>query len=326
MNKKHLKTALAAASIGCAIGVLVVSVGNYYVNMAIRRGTKKYSNKKRTKEKNEGRNTSYFKKMAAVHSEMRHNGLSWKDETPCEQMNITSFDDLKLYGELYKNNGSHKYAIIVHGYNCTITDMYSFGPEFYDKGYNVLFIELRAHGKSEGKYIGMGWLERLDIKQWCQEIVKKDCDAEILLYGQSMGASAVMMACGENLPENVKCVVEDSGFTSVGEMYKILMKESLHLPSFPILYAADLVAQIKAGYSFFGADSVTQLRKSHLPVLFIHARADSFVPFHMVQILYDNANDPKEIYTVPEGEHVCACYYDKESYFKRLFDFADKYI
>ena len=82
----------------------------------------------------------------------------------------------------------------------------------------------------------------------------------------------------------------------------------------------------KAGYSFYDASAVEQLKKSHIPMLFIHAEADSFVPFFMVHVLYDNANEPKEIYTVHKAEHICACYYDKEKYFDTLFKFADKYM
>jgi fermentation-respiration switch protein FrsA (DUF1100 family) len=185
---------------------------------------------------------------------------------------------------------------------------------------------MRAHGKSGGEYIGMGWLERIDIKQWCEKLVRIDPEAEILLFGQSMGASAVMMACGEDLPENVKCAVEDSGYTTVSDMFKILIKESLHIPVFPLLNVADIIARKRAGYSFYGANALKQLKKSRIPILFIHAEADSFVPFNMVHTLYENANEPKELYTVPEAEHVCSAFYDKDRYFDTVFTFAEKHI
>lgn len=328
MNK-HTKLLLTAGLITAGSIAFLAAAGNYYVNVAIRRGKKKYSNEKRKKNKNSGRDISAFKGMALTHAAMKKESEalleSLKEQKLYEELTISASDSVNLYGELYKNN-SHKYVVIVHGYNCTLADMYPYASEFYKKGYNLLFIDMRAHGKSGGEYIGMGWLERLDIKKWCETICQTDPEANILLFGQSMGAAAVMMACGEDLPVNVKCAVEDSGYTSVSAMYKILMKEAYHLPSFPLLNAADVVAKRRAGYSFYGADAVAQLKRSDMPMLFIHAEGDSFVPFEMVHALYDAAPEPKEIYTIPEGDHICACFCDKEEYFRRVFAFADKYM
>lgn len=326
MNK-YAKRALIASTvvIGAAVGVLLAG-SHYYVNMAIKRNTKKYSNNKRREKSLNKKDPEMLRHMFLVHEDMVKKSESWLQEVKKEEVSIISNDDLKLYGELYSNSGSHRYVIIVHGYNCTLDDMYCYGPVFYEKGYNVLFIDMRAHGKSEGDYIGMGWLERFDLQKWCNFIVQRDPDAEILLYGQSMGAACVLMTSGEALPDNVKAIVEDSGYASVGEMYKTIMKEALHLPAFPFLNTANADAKRRAGYSFFDADAGKQVQKSKLPIMFIHAEGDSYVPFSNVHTLYDLAPGPKEIYTVPEAEHVCAAFYDKDTYFEKLFNFTDRYI
>ena len=326
MNK-YAKRALIASTliIGAAVGVVLVG-SHHYVNMAIKRNTKKYSNSKRQNKSIKSKNPDMLKHMFIVHKEMVERADEWRKEVPKEEVSILSNDDLKLYGELYSNPDSHKYVIIVHGYNCTLEDMYCYEPVFYEKGYNVLFIDMRAHGKSEGDYIGMGWLERFDLQRWSNFISERDHDSKILLYGQSMGAACVMMTSGEVLPHNVKAIVEDSGYTSVGGMYKTIMKEAFHIPAFPFLNTANAEVKRRAGYSFFDADAGKQIQKSKLPMMFIHAEGDSYVPFENVHTLYDLANGPKEIYTVPEAEHVCAAFYDKDTYFERLFNFADKYV
>ena len=324
---RFTKRAIIAGGIvaGISAGLLLLA-GQYYVNVAIKRGKKKYSNEKRRKNNTDENKERSLGKIFAEYRKMLKSSKELMESIPKEEMTISSDDGLTLYGELFRNPGSHKYVLIAHGYNCSLSEMYCYLSEFYQKGFNVLFTDLRAHGKSEGEYIGMGWLERNDIKKWCEHLSYLDPNSSILLFGQSMGAAAVMMACGENLPDNVKACVEDSGYASVGGMYKTLMKEAYHIPSFPLLNVADFVARCKAGYSFLKADTCKQLQKSSIPTLFIHAEGDSYVPFGNVQILYDSANEPKEMYTVPGGEHVCACFCDKDAYFNKIFDFADKYM
>lgn len=326
MNKITKRAIIAGGLVaGLSAGFLVLA-GHYYVNVAIKRGKKKYSNKKRRNESLEHKSKEMIRGMLTTHKEMLEESKALMADIKKEEKYITASDGIRLYGELFRHENSHRYVIIVHGYNCRLEDMYCYLADFYKKGFNVLFVDQRAHGKSGGEYIGMGWLERLDIKNWCEHVAYLDPDASIVLFGQSMGAASVMMACGEKIPGNVKVCIEDSGYTSVGGMYRTLMKEAYHIPSFPLLNVADIVARHKAGYSFLHADSCEQLKKSSIPTLFIHAEGDSFVPFENVNILYDSANEPKEIYTVPEAEHVCACFYDRDTYFKKIFDFTDRYI
>ncbi|MCW0998235.1 alpha/beta hydrolase, partial [Streptococcus anginosus] len=81
-------------------------------------------------------------------------------------------------------------------------DMVYTALRFAEEGYNVLVPDLRAHGKSSGNKIGMGWLDRLDLLSWISEVLAIDMEAEIILVGGSMGAATVMMASGEKLPTN----------------------------------------------------------------------------------------------------------------------------
>ena len=90
----------------------------------------------------------------------------------------------------------HRYAIICHGYGGRAECMRHRGKSFYDLGFNILMPNARAHGDSAGDWIGMGWPERKDIIGWIYEIIRRDKDAQILLYGESMGAATVMMTAG----------------------------------------------------------------------------------------------------------------------------------
>lgn len=127
---------------------------------------------------------------------------------------------------------------------------------FHDRGMNVLAPAARAHERSGGGYIGMGWPERLDIVAWIEQIVQADPEARILVFGESMGAATAMNVAGESLPANVKCIIEDCGYTSVWDEFSLQLKDVFGLPSFPLLDVANLVCNVRAGYDFHKASSV----------------------------------------------------------------------
>ena len=178
-------------------------------------------------------------------------------------VSLISDDGLELHA--YRVDGSvpHRYAVLCHGYQNNATGMASYGKHLFDLGYTVLLPDARGHGESEGDYIGMGWPERRDVVRWCQQLIAEDPEAEIVLYGVSMGAATVMMASGEaDLPVQVRCVIEDCGYTSVWDEFSGQLKELFGLPPFPVLNAADLVCRIRAGYSITEASALRQVELS----------------------------------------------------------------
>ena len=205
--------------------------------------------------------------------------------------------------------------------------MAPYAKMFYDMGYSALTPDARAHGESEGDYIGMGWLERPDVLGWIDSVTGTDPDAEIVLLGVSMGGATVMMAAGEDLPDNVKCIVEDCGYSSVWDEFRLQLKNVFGLPSFPLLNAASLISRLRAGYSFEEASSVDQLKKATVPMLFIHGDADTFVPFSMLDVVYEAcASAEKEKLVVHDAAHGAAADTDPELYWDTVTAFVGKYI
>ena len=173
----------------------------------------------------------------------------------------------------------------------------------------------------------MGWHERRDIVKWAASIVQEDAQAEILLFGLSMGAATVMMTSGEaDLPSNVKCIVEDCGYTSVYDEFAGQLKELYGLPPVPILNAFDVVCRIRAGYSVYEASAVEQVKKSHTPTLFIHGSADTFVPFWMLGEVYDAAACEKEKLVVPGAAHAESAETDPALYWDTVDAFVAGYM
>lgn len=246
-------------------------------------------------------------------------------KTQLTQTSIKSDDDLELSGNYVEEPSNHLWAIMIHGYKSNSDGMLSFGAEYHKRGYNVLLPDNRAHGQSEGDYIGMGWLDKDDIKNWVDWIISRDSQAQIIVHGVSMGGATTMMLSGDNY-SNVVGYIEDCGYTSVWDIFKSELDKQFSLPTFPVLDLANIVANNKVGYDFSTASSITQLQKTKNPILFIHGGQDDFVPTRMVYECYEACNAPKDIYIVEEAEHANSKDYNPEAYFENVFNFINKNI
>jgi fermentation-respiration switch protein FrsA (DUF1100 family) len=240
---------------------------------------------------------------------------------------LTSTDGLKLSAYyLPAEKEQHKTAIIAHGYMGQASDMPQYAKIYHDLGYNVLMPDARGHGKSEGDYIGFGWPERKDYLQWINRIVKQDPQSEIVLHGVSMGGATVMMTSGEKLPDNVKAFIEDCGYSSVNGELSYQLKQMFNLPAFPLIPVTSVVTKVRAGYFFGEADTIKQLNKNKRPMLFIHGDKDDFVPYSMLDEVYNATNGPKEKYIVHDAKHAKALSNDPAMYQKKVTAFLQKYV
>lgn len=238
---------------------------------------------------------------------------------------IESYDKLQLHSYVVTQN-SNKWAIVVHGYGGSGKLMSDKSKYFYDMGYNVLIPDLRGHGKSEGDYIGMGWKDRLDIISWINFIIKENPNAEIVLHGTSMGAATVLMTSGENLPSNVKAIVADCAYTSAWDEFSYQLETYLKVPSYYILNVTNMVTKLKAGYSLKEASALESVKKATVPILFIHGDKDKFVPYSMMDKLYDATNSPKEKLTIEGGEHANSDLVSPFLYWLTVEDFLNQYV
>lgn len=244
-----------------------------------------------------------------------------------EDLFITSKDNLKLHNYLIKNKvTSNKWAIVVHGYTSQGKLMASYAQNFYKMGYNIIMPDLRGHGQSEGNYIGMGWDERLDIVDLTKYIINNYANTEIVLFGVSMGAATVMTTSGEKLPSNVKAIIEDCGYTSAKNQLSYKLKSMFKLPSFPFINLCSLICKIKANYFISEASAIKQVEKSKVPILFIHGDKDKFVPFYMLNKLYDACKAPKDKLIVKEAGHAKSEKIATDIYWDKVINFINKYI
>ncbi|WP_017471250.1 alpha/beta hydrolase [Amphibacillus jilinensis] len=253
----------------------------------------------------------------------------WWDDQIFENWSLTSRDNLDLHGYyLPAKVATRQTVLLAHGYAGEASIMKEFARIYHEQyNMNILLPDARGHGKSEGKYIGFGWHERLDYLDWINQIIKTiGDDVEIILHGVSMGAATVMMTSGEPLPEQVKASIADCGYTSVKDELTYQMKRMYRLPAFPILNATSWLTKIRVGYSFSEASALNQVAKASVPILFIHGSDDAFVPTEMVNRLYRACTSEKQLLIIEGAAHGLANRTDPKLYQNKVRHFLDTYL
>lgn len=271
--------------------------------------------------------SSGVKKMMGVKGTAagEDSGRKWVTENSTDR-ELTNAGGLKLHAYYIKSgNVSHSYAILCHPYSTDGTAMAAYAKHYYDLGFNILLPDARGHGKSEGT-VSMGWLDRLDLVEWINQILKDDPNANIILHGVSMGGAEVAMAAGENLPANVRFIVDDSGYSSVSDLFRFQFGKLFSLPAFPTVNLASGFTKLRAGWSFGEASTLKQVKKSKTPILFIHGSADEFVPITQSNELFDACSSERKQVVISGAGHAQCMSKDSGKYWSEVNRFMLKYF
>ncbi len=288
--------------------------------------------------------TAYFyrrtmiRNNAKVERTMKMSGTDWSQYAPVlaerkafmmaqnhRDVYQMSFDKLKL-PEIQNTDGKKKVAICFHGYTSQgLSDYIGLSDYYLRRGFAMLLPDARAHGQSEGEYIGFGCLDRKDALVWIDWVIQ-ECgeDVEIILHGTSMGGATVLMTSGLELPKQVKGIVSDCGFTSPKEVFTHVLNSMYHLPAFPAIQGADIINKKLAGYGMDECNAKQEVRKAKVPILFIHGSNDTFVPCKMCHEIYDYCAAPKKKLIVEGAAHAESYYKDMEKYEQALTDFFEE--
>lgn len=252
--------------------------------------------------------------------------IGWMKKTNAmdrEEVWITSFDGLKLYGKYYEYAPGAPLELMFHGYRGSAErDLCGGVQRCFDLGRSVLIVDQRASAHSDGNVITFGIREHRDCLAWLDYAVKRfGPEQKIILTGISMGASTVLLCAQYDLPENVVCILGDCGFTSAKDIIKDVIRGMKLPPDLSYLF-------VKLGAKLFGkfdpdeTSSLEAVKKAKVPIIFIHGAADDFVPAWMSQKMYDACPTTKRLVMVPDARHGAAFLLGREQYFRELHAFC----
>jgi len=254
-------------------------------------------------------------------------GKNWLNAHTAETVTLITFDGLKIKSRVVPHENAKGTVIAMHGYRSR-SDV-DFAPEcefLWGLGYNLLVVMQRSHDESEGKYITFGVKERFDCRQWAEYAEKHfGEESPVFLSGISMGSATVMMASELKLPENIRGIIADCGYTSPWEIASHVLRNSLHLPAFPVMTTANWIARLVAKFSFKEAAALTALQRNKLPILFIHGGKDDFVPTEMSYRNYEACTASKKLVIIEEAAHAQSYMVDTETCQREIREFLECY-
>ncbi len=253
--------------------------------------------------------------------------VHWIRDRGAQDVQIQSFDGLTLRGKWLPCDNARATIVVVHGYRCSyVSDFGMVLPLYRSLGFNILMLRHRAHGESQGKYITFGNLEHRDLISWVQYHNRTLGNFPVFISGISMGASTVMFAAGKGLPENVRGVTADSGFTSAWDIIGKVIKDRTGLSMPFLLPGINLWCRLIGKFDMKGCRTEELLPNIKVPILMIHGEADDLVPCEMSLKSFAACAGEKTLITIPGAGHGTGYLVDPETVRGALLKFFDAHL
>ncbi len=255
-------------------------------------------------------------------------GKEWCRRQNMQDCYLRSRDGLRLHAFYLPAENAKRFVLLSHGYKGSgFGDFAAIARFLHENNCNLLFIDQRCCGASQGEYITFGAMEQYDVQNWAYYIARRNKKKlPVYIYGESMGAAAVLMASGHKLPQEVRGLIADCGFRSMKGQVQDMAANWFHLKWVGLLlFRLNLFCRLLAGFRMKDADTTRAMETNKRPVLFFHGLEDTYVDEKNTRYNYAICQAPKEIFIIPEARHRCSAYVAPELYREKLLSFFEKY-
>lgn len=279
-----------------------------------------------------------------------------RDEKSFEKVSIVSASrrlfrlplaPLTLSGELRLQKKPKDFAVLVHGFSDSARGLTYLSQDYYNCGFSVLTVDMRAHGESEGRLTGLGYTatDGTDIALWLRYLhARFGEDIRIVLHGVSMGASAVIQSAYgvvavqkdfETERKVLKLVTADCGFYRFSDQVEhqlalFLSSGRIQRYLFKCIAGAASVLNFFTNGFFFASHNPGKTLSLYsedagIPLLIFHGSADTLVPPAAARQLYEAARCPKKLVFIQDAPHIGSRFYDTKTYMDTITSFF-KYV
>ncbi|WP_237690712.1 alpha/beta hydrolase [Paenibacillus caui] len=263
-----------------------------------------------------------------LHEYLLRTGIFTKekyDSMSPREVKTTSRDGLLLNGQIFEPYpDSQWWAIIVHGYTMSLRASLQFASMFEEKGFNLLLIDQRRHGKSQGSYTTYGFHEKYDVEAWVNWLLEHfGRDIRIALHGQSLGGGTVLEYLSMADPA-VKFAISDCAYSDLKELIRHHITRLARLPAFPFMSLLNRRLHMRAGFRLEEVSPIKSVMRCRQPVLFIHGAADRYVPTFMSRHMYDAKPGAKQLVLIPGARHAASYQTEPKRYKEAVQTFIDE--
>jgi uncharacterized protein len=248
-------------------------------------------------------------------------------QLPYEELTLKTAEGIPLYCWLIKAPAPARGTVIyLHGVSeCVIVGL-PMAKQLHDRGYNVFLYDSRRHGNSGGTFCTYGFYEKYDTTTVINYLVSRpDIQVgKIGLFGASMGAAIAIQVA--SIDSRVAAVVAESGFATLRTVFDDYQKRMIKLPWH---YLRNIVIRRSERLAHFKANAVSPLlavKRIHVPLFIIHGTADDRIKCSYSEMVFKNANEPKELLLLPGARHNDMAQIGGEEYTERIIAFFEKHL
>ena len=242
-----------------------------------------------------------------------------------EDFNVRAADGVLLRGWKVRSTKSDgDWVLVFHGVADNRAGVMGQAVVLLQAGYDVVMMDARAHGASDGPMATYGWLERNDSKAVVDALESAEHPRHIFALGESMGAGIALQSAG--VEPRIEAVVAEAPFASLREAaydyaglqrYPLLGMTLLAPGAWTMIYHGELAAGFPAGE--VSPEKAVATRP--FPVLLICDAEDVVLPCRHTRRIFAAARGPKQMWVVPRAFHTAALGFEPDEFRQRVLEF-----
>ncbi len=240
----------------------------------------------------------------------------------CEELTLKSAEGINLSCWLIKAPKAAKGTVLfLHGVSENKIVGIPIARLLHSAGYNVFLYDSRRHGDSEGKYCTYGFYEKHDVRTIINYLHNRPDIrlGKVGLFGSSMGAAVAIQVAG--IDNRIAAIIAESGFATLRTVFDDYQRRIVKLPWH---YLRNIVIRRSEQIAHFKASAVSPLASItnvHIPIFMMHGTADDLIDHAYSQMLYENTDEPKELWLIPNARHDNMAEIGGDEYKSRILDF-----
>ena len=247
-------------------------------------------------------------------------------DIPAEEILFSSTDGRHEVSGWYIPRPDATTTVIVSpGYRTLKADVLGIAAFLWRAGHNVLAFEYHGHGMDVGTPITLGYSEINDFLGAVAYAKGRAPETRLGVIAYSMGAAVAIMGTARS--KDVEALIADSAFATHTGVIDFHFRRVFHLPSTFVAWMADNLLWWRAGYHFNQVEPLRDIAKiAPRPILIIQGGKDSIVDPRDGPLLFAAAQEPKQIWLLPNADH-CGSYFEgRKAYVKKVLDFFDLHL